>query len=321
MRTYLPPWRGTALAGRAAALFMSYRRTLKRSVGCTGIGLHSGKLVRLDLRPAPAEHGIRFRRTDVGVEIPATLEHLGGLDHATRLVRDGVCVDTVEHLLSALFALGVDDAIVEVDGPEVPVLDGSAAPFVILIHEAGLKPLPVARRYLKVLRPVEVVRGGKSIRISPSDHFHVSYTIGFDHPLLRHQSLSVRVTGETFVDLVAPARTFGFLRDVETLRRNGLALGGSLENAVVIGETGVLNNKLRFEDEFVRHKVLDAIGDLALLGHPVVGHLEAIKAGHALHAALTLKLKQTPEAWTLVAHPQLPVLDLSAPPRLVPEPT
>jgi UDP-3-O-[3-hydroxymyristoyl] N-acetylglucosamine deacetylase len=300
---------------------MSYRRTLRRSVGCTGIGLHSGKPVRLDLRPAPAEHGIRFRRTDVGVEIPATLEHLGGLDHATRLTREGVCVDTVEHLLSALYALGVDDVIVELDGPEVPVLDGSAAPFVILIHEAGLKPLPVARRHLKVLRPVEVVRGGKSIRISPSDHFRVSYAIGFDHPLLRHQAVSVRVTSSTFVETVAGARTFGFLRDVETLRRNGLALGGSLENAVVIGETGVLNNKLRFEDEFVRHKVLDAIGDLALLGHPIAGHVEATKAGHALHAALALKLRQSPEAWTLVAHPALPVLDLSAPGSLAAEPS
>ena len=299
---------------------MSYRRTLKRSVGCTGIGLHSGKPVRLELKPAPAEHGIRFRRADVGVEIPATLENLGGLDHATRLVRDGVCIDTVEHLLSALYALGVDDALVEVDGPEVPVLDGSAAPFVILIHEAGLKPLPVTRRHLKVLRPVEVVRGGKWIRLTPADHFHVSYAIGFDHPLLRHQSVSLRVTGEAFVERIAPARTFGFLRDVEALRKSGLALGGSLENAVVIGETGVLNNKLRFEDEFVRHKVLDAIGDLALLGHPVVGHLEAHKAGHALHAALALKLRQMPEAWTLAAHPALPVLDLPAP-GLVPEPS
>jgi UDP-3-O-[3-hydroxymyristoyl] N-acetylglucosamine deacetylase len=299
---------------------MSYRRTLRRSVGCTGIGLHSGKPVRLELKPAPAEHGIRFRRSDVGVEIPATLENLGGLDHATRLVRDGVCVDTVEHLLSALFALGVDDALVEVDGPEVPVLDGSAAPFVILIHEAGLRPLPLTRRHLKVLRPVEVVRGSKWIRVSPADHFHVSYAIGFDHPLLRHQAVSMRVTSEAFVERIAPARTFGFLRDVETLRKSGLALGGSLENAVVIGETGVLNNKLRFEDEFVRHKVLDAIGDLSLLGHPLVGHVEAHKAGHALHAALALKLREMTDAWTLVAHPALPVLDLPSP-VLAPEPS
>jgi UDP-3-O-[3-hydroxymyristoyl] N-acetylglucosamine deacetylase len=291
---------------------MSYRRTLKRQVGCTGIGLHSGKPVRLELKPAPAETGIRFRRTDVGVEIPASVEYLSRLDHATSLSRNGVSVDTVEHLLSALYALGVDDAVVEVDAPEVPILDGSAAPFVILIHEAGLRPHAVARRYLKVLRSVEVVRGSKSVRLAPSDHFRVSYTIGFDHPLLRHQAVSMRVTPESFVEALAPARTFGFLRDVETMRRAGLALGGSLENAIVIGETGVLNNKLRFEDEFARHKALDAVGDLALLGRPLVGHLEASRAGHALHAALVQKLLATPEAWTLVAHPQLPVVELGA---------
>jgi UDP-3-O-[3-hydroxymyristoyl] N-acetylglucosamine deacetylase len=292
---------------------MAYRRTLKRAVGCTGIGLHSGRPVRLALKPAPAEHGIRFRRTDVGVEIPASLAHLARLDHATTLSRDGVSIDTVEHLLSALRALGVDDAVVEVDGPEVPILDGSAAPFVILIHEAGLRPLPAHRLYLKVLRPLEVVRGGKSVWVGPSDHFEVSYTIGFDHPLLRHQAVSVRITPETFAQEVGPARTFGFLRDVETLRRNGLALGGSLENAVVIGESGVLNNKLRFEDEFARHKVLDAIGDLALLGHPVVGHVKAVKAGHALHAALAQKLVETPDAWALVSRPQQTIRDLPGP--------
>jgi UDP-3-O-[3-hydroxymyristoyl] N-acetylglucosamine deacetylase len=301
-----------------------YRRTLKHAVGCTGIGLHSGKTVRLDLRPAPAEHGIRFLRSDVGVEIPASLENLARLDHATTLSRDGVSVETVEHLLSALVGLGVDDVLVEVDGPEVPIMDGSASPFVILVHEAGLKPQPVPRRYLKVLRSLEVVRGGKSVRLSPSDHFRVSYSIGFDHPLLRHQAVSVRISPETFVGGIAGARTFGFLRDVETLRRNGLALGGSLENAVVIGESGVLNNKLRFEDEFVRHKVLDVVGDLALLGHPLVGHVEAVKAGHALHAALARKLIETPDAYALLTYPQLPVLDLSAPrpftPRLGPSP-
>jgi UDP-3-O-[3-hydroxymyristoyl] N-acetylglucosamine deacetylase len=293
---------------------MSYRRTLRRAVGCTGIGLHSGKPVRLELKPAPAEHGIRFLRTDVGVEIPASLEHLARLDHATTLSRDGVSVSTVEHLLSALQGLGVDDVLVEVDGPEVPILDGSAAPFVILVHEVGLKPLAATRQYLKVLRPVEVVRGGKSIRISPADHFRVSYVIGFDHPLLRHQAASFRVAADTFAEAIAPARTFGFLREVETLRRSGLALGGSLDNAVVIGETGLLNDRLRFEDEFVRHKVLDAIGDLALLGHPIVGHLEATRAGHALHALLCRKLAESPDAWTLVGHPQLPVMDVPAAP-------
>ncbi len=289
---------------------MAYRRTLKRDVGCTGIGLHSGRPVRLTLAPAPAGHGIRFRRVDVGVEIPATLDSLARLDHATTLSKDGVSIDTVEHLLSALVALGIDDVLVAVDGPEVPILDGSAAPFVILIHEAGSKPQKVHRQYLKILRPVEVVRGAKSARLLPADHLEVTYTIGFDHPLLRHQQATYRVSADSYATEIAPARTFGFLREVETLRRNGLALGGSLENAVVIGESGVLNNKLRFDDEFVRHKILDAIGDLALVGHPVVGRLEAVKAGHALHAALAQKLVATPEAWALVGHPQLPVLDL-----------
>jgi UDP-3-O-[3-hydroxymyristoyl] N-acetylglucosamine deacetylase len=301
---------------------MAYRRTLKREIGCTGIGLHTGKAVHLRLKPALAGRGIRFMRVDVGVEIEASLASLAGLDHATTLSRDGVSIDTVEHLLSALSALGVDDASVEVDGPEVPVLDGSAAPFVILIHEAGLRPQPAPREYLKVLRPVEVVRGAKRARLSPADHFEVSYAIGFDHPLLRHQAVSLRVTPERYADEIAPARTFGFLRDVELLRQNGLALGGSLENAVVIGESGVLNNKLRFEDEFVRHKVLDAIGDLALLGHPLVGHLDVVKGGHALHAALCQRLLATPDAWTLVTHPQLGVLETPGRPAaaLFPEP-
>jgi len=282
---------------------MSYRRTLKQPVGCTGIGLHSGKPVRLRLTPAPAGHGIRFLRADVGVEIPANLGHLSRQDHATTLSRDGVSVDTVEHLLSALFALGVDDVLVEVDGPEIPILDGSSAPFVILIHEAGLRPHHVGRQHLKVLKPVEVVRGGKWARLVPAEHFEISYDIGFDHPLLRHQAASLRITPRVFAEGVAPARTFGFLREVETLRRHGLALGGSLENAIVIGESGVLNTKLRFEDEFVRHKILDAIGDLALLGHPLVGRLEASKAGHALHAAVAQKLLATDDAWALVADP------------------
>lgn len=303
---------------------MTYRRTLRREVGCTGIGLHSGKPVQLRLEPAPPESGIRFYRSDVDVEIPASLAYLARLDHATTLSRDGVSIGTVEHLLSALSGLGVDDVRVEVNGPEVPILDGSAAPFVILIHEAGLRPQPVPRRYLKVRDTVEVVRGSKRVRVSPSDHLQVSYEIGFDHPLLRQQTISLRVTPSTFVESIAPARTFGFLREVELLRQNGLALGGSLENAVVIGESGVLN-KLRFPDECVRHKVLDALGDLALLTHPIVGHIEACRAGHALHTALARELASRPEAWSLVTQPQLPVLDLPAGPvgtgEFAPEPT
>jgi len=289
---------------------VGFRRTLRRPVGCTGIGLHSGKPVRLTLKPAPSGHGLRFVRTDVGVEIPASLAWLSRQDHATTLSRDGVSVETVEHLLAALFALGVDDASIEVSGPEIPILDGSAAPFVLLIHEAGTRPHKEPRQYLRVTKPVEVVRGSKVARLLPADHFEVSYAIGFDHPLLRHQGRTVRITAETFVEELAPARTFGFLRDVEAMRKNGLALGGSLENAVVIGETGVLNNALRFEDEFVRHKAMDAVGDLALLGHPLLARLEAVKAGHALHAALAQKLLATRDAFELVASPRLAGIDL-----------
>jgi len=279
---------------------MIYRRTLRREVGCTGIGLHSGRPVRLRLLPAPAEHGIRFARTDVGVEIPATLAHVGEQDHATTLRHHGVSIGTVEHLLAALAGLGVDDVRVEVDGPEVPVLDGSAAPFVILLHEAGLRPLAVPRLHIRVKEEVTVVHGGKSARLTPAGHFEIGYTIGFDHPLLRHQAFSLRLTPRSFTEHVAPARTFGFLREVEMLRKSGLALGGSLENAIVIGETGVLNNKLRFEDEFVRHKILDAMGDLALLGFPLLGRLEATRAGHALHTAVAQKLLATPDAYDIV---------------------
>ncbi len=285
---------------------MAHRRTLRREVGCTGIGLHCGRPVRLRLRPAPAEHGIRFQRTDVDVTIPATLAYIGAQDHATTLLRDGFSIGTVEHLLAALSALNVDDVLVEVDGPEVPILDGSAAPFVILLHEAGLRPLAAPRLHMRVLRPIEIVHGAKSVRLVPAERFEVRYTIGFDHPLLRHQALSTRIGPRSFTESIAPARTFGFLREVELLRKSGLALGGSLENAVVIGETGVLNNKLRFQDEFVRHKILDAVGDLALLGHPLLGRLEAVKAGHALHAAVARKLLSTPTAWDLVPAAALP---------------
>ncbi|HEU5319150.1 MAG TPA: UDP-3-O-acyl-N-acetylglucosamine deacetylase, partial [Methylomirabilota bacterium] len=286
------------------------QRTLRASTVLYGLGLHSGARTGMALLPLPPDSGIHVVTLPTRTHVPVHVDSVADTDYATTLAVEGQSIRTVEHLLSALHALGVDDVRVEVDGPEIPIMDGSAAPFVILIHEAGLRPLAVSRRYLKVLKPVEVVRGGKWTRLSPADHFTVTYTIGFDHPLLRHQAFSVRVAPHIFATDVAPARTFGFLREVETLRRAGLALGGSLENAVVIGETGVLNSNLRFEDEFVRHKILDAIGDLALLGHPLVGHLEAEKAGHAVHTALARKLLATPEAWTLAAFPSLPAFDL-----------
>ena len=280
---------------------MGAQQTLRRAIPCTGIGLHSGRKVRLTLKPAPADHGVRFVRADLGgLEIPAQLTHLAGRHYATGLAREAGQVDTIEHLLAALASLGIDNLVVELDSPEVPIMDGSAAPFVYLIQEAGVKPLATPRRYLKVLRPIALSQGEKRIALYPSDHFKVTYSISFDHPMLRHQSRTLRITEESFVEDIAPARTFGFLKEVEMLRQRGLALGGSLENAVVLNETGVLNNTLRFEDEFVRHKILDAIGDLSLIGHPVIGHLVAHRGGHALHTAFAARILQECEAWKLV---------------------
>jgi UDP-3-O-[3-hydroxymyristoyl] N-acetylglucosamine deacetylase len=286
---------------------MNGQQTLRRPISCTGIGLHSGNKVTLSLKPAPADSGIRFRRTDLGgIEIPATVAHLAGINYATGLSRDIGSVDTVEHLLSALSSLGVDNLIVELNHPEVPIMDGSAAPWVYLINEAGLKRQSAPRQYLKVLRPISLSRGDKRIAIYPSDHFKVTYSIAFDHPLLRHQSRTMRITADAFVEDIAPARTFGFLKEVEMLRQQGLALGGSLENAIVIGDTGVLNNALRFDDEFVRHKILDVIGDLALLGHPVIGHVVAHRGGHALHTAFAAQVLEESDAWRLVEAPMEP---------------
>jgi UDP-3-O-[3-hydroxymyristoyl] N-acetylglucosamine deacetylase len=283
---------------------MHAQRTLRRAISCAGIGLHSGGKVTLSLKPAPANNGIRFRRSDLGgLEVPATVKHVGGINYATGLARDAVKVDTVEHLLAALVSLGIDNVIVELNSPEVPIMDGSSAPFIYLIQEAGVKRLPQARTYLKVLRPITLTHGGKRMALYPSDHFKVTYSIAFDHPLLRHQARTVRVTEESFVEEIAPARTFTFLKEVEMLRQQGLALGGSLENAIVIGETGVLNNALRFDDEFVRHKILDAIGDMALVGHPIIGHLVAHRGGHALHTAFAAQVLEESDAWTLVQAP------------------
>jgi UDP-3-O-[3-hydroxymyristoyl] N-acetylglucosamine deacetylase len=293
---------------------MTAQRTLRRPVSCTGIGLHSGNKVTLSLKPAPADFGIRFQRSDLGgLEIPATVTHLGGIQYATGLTREAVSVETVEHLLAALTALGIDNVVVELNTPEVPIMDGSAAPFVYLIlNEAGVKRLPAPRKYLKVLRPIALTQGDKRIALYPSDHFKVTYSISFDHPLIRHQSRTMKISEDTFVEDIAPARTFGFLKEVEMLRQRGLALGGSLDNAIVLGETGVLNHALRFEDEFVRHKILDVIGDLSLVGFPVIGHLVAHRGGHALHTAFAARILEEIDAWRVV--------ETATDPALVPMP-
>lgn len=278
---------------------MDAQRTLRRPISCAGIGLHSGNKVTLTLRPAPPDSGIVFRRADLGVEIPAVVDHVSTVHYATVLGKQGATVETVEHLLAALVSSGIDNAIVELTHNEVPIMDGSAAPFLFLVQEAGIKRLGAPRRFIKVLRPVQITSGDKRIAIYPSDHFKVSYTISFDHPMLRHQSRTERITEQSFAESIAPARTFGFLKEVEMLRQNGLALGGSLENAIVIGDAGVLN-ALRFEDEFVRHKILDVIGDLALIGAPIIGHVVAHRAGHALHTALAAQLRAERDAWAWV---------------------
>ena len=287
----------------------SNQRTIRRPVACSGIGLHSGQKVTLRLRPAAANHGIVFKRLDLdGLEIPADVSHVAGLHYATGLARETTSVETVEHLLAALVSLGIDNVVVELNQAEVPIMDGSAASFVYLVHEAGIKPQSASRKFLKVVRPISLSRGDKRIALYPSDHFKVTYSISFDHPLLRHQSRTMRLSEEVFVDEIAPARTFGFLKEVEVLRQRGLALGGSLDNAIVLGETGVLNSSLRFEDEFVRHKILDAIGDLALVGYPIIGHLVAHRGGHALHASFAQKILEDTDAWRIVESPVEPAV-------------
>ena len=280
---------------------MDAQRTLRRAISCVGIGLHSGNKVQLSLKPAPVNFGIRFRRADLGDhEVPANVQHLAGIQLATALSRNEVSVETVEHLLAALVSMRVDNVLIELNSPEVPIMDGSAAPFVYLIQEAGIKQQASLRKYLKIVRPIALSRGDKRIALYPSDHFKVTYSISFDHPLLRHQSRTLPITEESFSEEIAPARTFTFLKDVENHRQNGLALGGSLDNAIVLGETGVLNNALRFEDEFVRHKILDAVGDLALVGYPIIGHLVAHRAGHGLHTEFVGKILAETDCWRLM---------------------
>jgi UDP-3-O-[3-hydroxymyristoyl] N-acetylglucosamine deacetylase len=281
------------------------QRTLRRTVHCAGIGLHSGRKVTLALKPAGPDHGIRFRRADLkDVGIPAHVSHLAGRQHLqTGLVSDRASVETIEHLLAALRGMGIDNVLVELNQAEVPIMDGSSAPWVYLIQDAGIKELNAARRTMQILRPIQLQDGDKRIALYPYERFKISYTISFDHPLLRFQQKTLEISEQTFIDQIAPARTFGFLKEVEMLRQRGLALGGSLENAIILGETGVLN-PLRFDDEFVRHKMLDVIGDLALVGHPIQGHLVVHRGGHALHTALASELLRQTDVWKFVGAPE-----------------
>jgi len=250
--------------------------------------------------PASPHTGIVFVRTDQdGHTVPARQEYLEATRLSTSLSRNGIRVATVEHLLAALWALGVDNARVEVDGPEVPILDGSAAPFVEALGEVGLKRQNAPRRFLTMLQPISVADGEKRLAIFPANDLRAAYAIDFSHPAIGYQEKAFRLSPHAFAEELASARTFCLVQDVEAMRRQGLALGGNLSNAVVVGDDGILNGPLRFPDEFVRHKLLDLIGDLALLGHPLRGHVVGFKGGHRLHAALVGKILSNRHAWTL----------------------
>ena len=270
---------------------MLRQRTLKTVVSASGVGLHTGQKARISLRPAPVDTGIIFRRVDLAspVDIPARADLVSDTRLASCLERAGARVHTVEHLMSALAGLGIDNAYVDLDAAEVPIMDGSASPYVLLIQQAGIVPQPAPKRFLRVVRRVEVREGDKWARLDPYDGYKLSFSIEFKHPVIERSTQAVEVDfAETsYLKEIARARTFGFMHEVENLRESGLALGGGLDNAVVLDEYRVLNAEgLRFADEFIRHKLLDAIGDLYLLGRPVLGAFAAHKSGHALNNRL-----------------------------------
>ena len=267
------------------------QRTVAKRVSATGVGLHSGKPATLTLAPAPADAGVTFVRMDLGAEIPARAEHVVDTTLSTNLGLGKARVHTVEHVLAALTGLGIDNCRVEVDGPEIPILDGSAAPFVALVHEAGVTVQRAGKRVIVVERPMEVREGDKFARLEPSDSLSIDFTVDFGHPLITNQSFRFVLSDRAFEREVARARTFCLLRDVEKMQSMGLARGGSLDNAVVVDDYSILNPEgLRFPDEFARHKVLDALGDLSLAGLPVIGAFRAFKSGHAMNQALVRQL-------------------------------
>jgi len=270
-----------------------YQQTIEKEISCIGIGLHSGKKVNMKLLPAPPDTGIIFKRVDKGgIEIPAKALLVQKVDFATSLSRGETSVKTVEHLLATFYGLQIDNAIVELDSPEVPIMDGSAASFVFLVEEAGIKVQEKPRFYLRILTPMEHNDGDKFIKIVPSNEFRITYYVYYNHPLISEQTLTLPITPEIFKDQIAPARTFGFLYEVEYLRKVGLTLGGSKDNAIVLDESKILNDHLRFPNEFVRHKMLDLLGDLSLCGFQIKAHIYVHKGGHSLHTKMAQIIKE-----------------------------
>ena len=303
---------------------MLRQRTLKKKISTTGVGLHTGTKVTLTLRPAAADTGIVFRRVDLAapVDIPARAANVTDTRLSTLIEHDGARVSTVEHLMSALAGLGVDNAYVDIDGPEVPIMDGSAAPFVFLLQQAGIEEQKAPKRFIRIKSPVEARAGDKWARFEPHNGFRVDFSIEFPHPVFGAENKRVVVdfAEHSYLKEISRARTFGFMREVETMRELGLALGGSLDNAIVLDEFRVLNSDgLRYDNELVKHKVLDAIGDLALAGLPILGALVAVKSGHAMNQALVRKLLADPSAYKIVTLGAEPAEGHKASPFAVPE--
>ena len=284
---------------------MVKQRTLKTSVSVTGVGLHSGEKVTLSLRPAPVNSGIVFRRLDVKPveEIQARADLVNDTRLSTCMEQNGVRIATIEHLMSALAGLGIDNACIEMNGAEVPIMDGSAGTFIFLLQSAGIVEQSAAKKFIRIKKTVEVKQGDKWVRFEPYNGYKLTFTINFAHPVFANtkQHVTVDLDEHSYIRDISRARTFGFMQDVENMRAQGLALGGSLDNAIVMDEYRVLNaDGLRFEDEFVKHKVLDAIGDLYLLGHAVIGAFSGFKSGHALNNALLRELLADEDAWEFV---------------------
>ncbi len=287
---------------------MVQQRTIRNVIRATGVGLHSGEKVFLTLRPAPVDAGIVFRRVDLDpvVEIPADARLVGETTLCTGLSQSGAKVQTVEHLMSALAGLGIDNAYVDLSSAEVPIMDGSAGPFVFLLQSAGLVDQDAAKRFIRIVRPVEVRDGDKIARFEPYDGYRLGFTISFDHPAIpaTQSRAEVEFSTANYIQEVSRARTFGFMRDLEYMRERNLGLGGSMDNAIVLDEFRVLNDDgLRYADEFVRHKILDAVGDLYLAGRPIIGAFEGYKSGHALNNTLVRALLADRSAWEEVTFP------------------
>ena len=290
---------------------MLFERTIRTAVECSGVGLHSGAPVHLRILPAPPGSGILFRRVDLdGYEVEATSKNVAKVSYATSLMKQGVLISTTEHLLSAFVGMGVDNAVVELDNLELPILDGSALPFVQMISRAGLRQQRRKRTYLKILRPYEMREGDKFIAVYPAGQYTVSYAINFPHPLVGSESLKVELTNGNYLEQIASARTFGFLEQQRAMLNLGLIRGATRDSCIVLTHDGIDNPPLRFADEFVRHKVLDLIGDLALFGKRILGYVKADRAGHAMHTAIVSRILRDQSYWEEItldeAAPQYP---------------